>query len=122
MFGGTSSNSLIADTGDTYDLAVIIDRRCSSRAVASDQGQILDLIGRSEGPHGWTKLKDLRRNARFVMNAVLRPPNYLSKIVRSSGETIISTCKRGKSSHLVVLPDEPEIDRKSTRLNSSHRT
>src|SRR5262245_35671008 len=36
MLGGMSSNGLVADTGDAHDLPVIIDRRCSSRAVAAD--------------------------------------------------------------------------------------
>src|SRR5438309_12104646 len=44
------------------------------------------------------------------MKASLCPPHRLTQIVGSRGKTIISSRKIGKSPHLVVLPNEPEID------------
>src|SRR5260370_40789432 len=44
------------------------------------------------------------------MNAILCPPHNLTQIVGSCGKAIISSRKIGQSSHLVVLPNEPEVD------------
>ena len=44
------------------------------------------------------------------MNAILRPPDDLTQVVGSGCKAVISTWKVGKSSHLAVLPNEPEID------------
>ena len=45
-----------------------------------------------------------------VMNTILRPPDYLTQVVGSGCKAIISARKWRKSSHLVVLPNEPEVD------------
>ena len=47
---------------------------------------------------------------RGVMKASLCPPHRLTQIVGSRGKTIISSREIGKCPHLVVLPNEPEID------------
>src|SRR5437879_3246859 len=44
------------------------------------------------------------------MNAILRPPDYLTEVVGSRGKAIIPSKKSGQSPHLVVLPNEPEVD------------
>ena len=44
------------------------------------------------------------------MNAILRPPDHLTQVVGSGGKAVISTWKIGKSPHLAVFPNEPEID------------
>jgi hypothetical protein len=44
------------------------------------------------------------------MNAIFRPPNYLPEVVRSGRKALISARKWGKSSHQVVLPNEPKVD------------
>src|SRR6266550_3219128 len=44
------------------------------------------------------------------MNTILRPPHHLTQIVGSGGKAIISSRKIGQSPHLVVLPNEPEVD------------
>ena len=56
------------------------------------------------------KLEDLGRDARIVMNTILGPPDYLTQVIGSRCEAVIPARKYGKSSHLVVLPNEPEID------------
>ena len=45
-----------------------------------------------------------------VMNTILRPPDHLTQVVGSGSKAVIATRKIGKSPHLVVLPNEPEID------------
>src|SRR6266496_2205413 len=44
------------------------------------------------------------------MDAILRPPHHLTQIVGSCGKAIISSRKIGQSPHLIVFPNEPEID------------
>src|SRR5437762_13853159 len=44
------------------------------------------------------------------MNAILRPPDHLTQVVGSGCKAVIAARKIGKSPHLVVLPNEPEID------------
>ena len=44
------------------------------------------------------------------MNTILRPPDHLTEVVGSGCKAVISARKMGKSSHLVVFPNEPEID------------
>src|SRR5437762_12344219 len=44
------------------------------------------------------------------MNAILRPPHHLTQVVGSGGKAVISARKWGKSPHLVLFPNEPEID------------
>src|SRR4029077_1931056 len=44
------------------------------------------------------------------MNAILRPPDYLTQVVGSGCKSVIAARKWGKSPHLVVLPNEPEVD------------
>ena len=64
----------------------------------------------SQSPHGWAKLEDLSAATGRVMNAVLSPPDYLTQVVCSGCEAIIATGKWGKSPHLSLSPNEPEID------------
>ena len=45
------------------------------------------------------------------MNAILRPPDHLTQVVGSGCKAVIAARKWGKSPHLVVLPNEPEIDK-----------
>ena len=45
-----------------------------------------------------------------AMNTVFCPADYLPEVVGSRRKAIIPARKWGKSSHLVVLPNEPEID------------
>src|SRR5437773_6929649 len=44
------------------------------------------------------------------MNAILRPPDHLVQVVGSGCKAVIAARKWGKTPHLVVLPNEPEID------------
>src|SRR5262249_20453958 len=44
------------------------------------------------------------------MNIILRPPDRLAEVVSSGGKAVISAGKREESSHLIVLPNEPEVD------------
>src|SRR6266576_3266293 len=44
------------------------------------------------------------------MNAILRPPDRLAEVVGSGCKAVIAARKWGKSPHLVVLPNEPQID------------
>ena len=44
------------------------------------------------------------------MNAILRPPDYLTQVIGSGGKPLFPPGKLGKCPHLVVLPNEPEID------------
>ena len=112
MLGCMSSYGLVADTGDAHDLAIVIDRRRSSRAVAGDQRQVLDLVRWSQSPDGWTKLEDLRRYAHWVMNIIFRPSDCLTQVVGSCCKAVVAARKVGKSPHraLSIFPDEPEID------------
>src|SRR4029077_20322768 len=50
------------------------------------------------------------RDARVVMNTILGPPDHLTEVVGSGCKAVISARKRQKSSHLVVLPNEPEVN------------
>src|SRR5207253_6569068 len=73
------------------------------------------LIWRSHSPQGWAKLEDLvawrvGTATRGVMKAILRPPHHLTQVVGSSGKAVISARKWGKSPHLALFPNEPEID------------
>src|SRR5881296_1793952 len=70
----------------------------------------MDLVRWSQSPHSWTKLEYLGAATGGVMNAILRPSDYLTQVVGSSCKAIISSSKIGQSPHLVVLPNEPEID------------
>ena len=70
----------------------------------------MDLIWGPEFPHGWAKLENLGAATRGVMNAILRPSDYLTQIVGSGGKAVISTWKWEVPS-LVVLPNEPEVDK-----------
>src|SRR6266699_7157730 len=112
MLGGVSSNGLVADARNAHDLTIVIDRCGGSGSVAGDQREVVDLIWRSQSPHGWAKLEDLGAATVGVMNAILGPPDYLTQIVRSCGKAIISANKIGKSPHLALalFPNEPEID------------
>src|SRR5205823_3476945 len=101
---------------NAHDLTIIIDRRGGSRGVAGDQREFVDLVvWRSQSPHGWEKLENLvawlvLAATRVVMNASLRPANRLTQVIGSGGKTIVSTRKIGKRPHLVVFPNEPEVD------------
>src|SRR6266567_6561436 len=44
------------------------------------------------------------------MNSILRPPHRLTQVVGSGGKAVISARKIGKSPHLVLFPNEPEVD------------
>src|SRR6266496_1231688 len=44
------------------------------------------------------------------MNAILGPPDHLTQVVGSGCKAVIAARKWGKSSHHVVLPNEPEVD------------
>ena len=77
-------------------------------ALACDK-HVLDLV-RSQSPHGWPKLEYLAAATMGIMNAIFRPPDHLPEVIGSSRKAIISTREWGKSSHLVVLPNEPEVD------------
>ncbi len=73
------------------------------------------VVWRSQSPHGWEKLENLvawlvLAATRVVMNASLRPANRLTQVIGSCRKTIVSTRKIGKSPHLVVFPNKPEID------------
>src|SRR6266480_4254796 len=100
--GCMSSNGLVADARNAHDLTIVIDRRGGSGSVAGDQREVVDLIWRSQSPHGWAKLEDLvawrvGTAARGVMNAILRPPDHLTQVVGSGGKAIISASKIGQS-------------------------
>src|SRR5207302_8691387 len=61
-------------------------------------------------PHRLTKLEYLSAATVGVMNAILRPADDLTRVVGSSCKAVIAAWKWRKSPHLVVLPNEPEID------------
>src|SRR5438094_6669939 len=44
------------------------------------------------------------------MKTILRPADHLTQVVGSGCKAVIAARKWGKSSHLVVLPNEPEVD------------
>src|SRR5438552_15793486 len=78
VLGRTSSNGLVADARNAHDLTIVIDRRGGSGSVAGDQREVVDLIWRSQSPHGWAKLEDLvawlgLAATRGVMHAILGP-------------------------------------------------
>jgi hypothetical protein len=91
-------------------LTIVIDRRGGSGSVAGYQRKVVDLIWRTQSPHRWAKLEDLGAATRGVMNAILRPPDYLTQVIRSGGKTVVSTRKIGQSPHLALLPNKPEVD------------
>src|SRR6267143_2969255 len=110
MLGRTSSDGLVANARNTHDLTIVIDRRGGSGSVARDQREVVDLIWRPQSPHGWAKLEDLGAATRGVMNAILRPADYLTQVVGSGCKAVISASKIGQSPHLAPFPNEPEID------------
>src|SRR5438552_4809860 len=112
VLGGMSSNGLVADTRNAHDLTIVIDRCGGSGSVAGDQREFVDLIWRSQSPHGWAKLEDLGAATRRVMNAILGPPDYLTQVIGSGSKTIISSSKIGQSPHLALalFPNEAKID------------
>src|SRR5437660_6298070 len=95
VLGGMSSNGLVADAGNAHDLTIVIDRRGGSGSVARNQREGVDLIWRSQSPHGWAKLEDLGAATCGVMNTILRPPDYLTQVIPSGSKTVISTRKIG---------------------------
>src|SRR4029079_4188209 len=44
------------------------------------------------------------------MNTILGPPDHLTKVIGSGSKAVVSSRKRQKPSHLVVLPHESEVD------------
>src|SRR5438128_2845896 len=80
VLGGMSSNGLVADARNAHDLTIVIDRRGGSGSVARDQREVVDLVWRSQSPHGWAKLEDLGAATRGVMNPILCPPDYLTPV------------------------------------------
>src|SRR5256885_5604770 len=104
------SNGLVTDARNAHDLTIVIDRCGGSGSVAGDQRKVVDLIWRPQSPHGWAKLEDLGAATRGVMNAILRPPDYLSQVIGSGSKAVVSTRKIGQSPHLALLPNEPEVD------------
>ena len=110
MLGRMSSDGLVADARNAHNLTIVIDRRGGSGCVAGDQRKVVDLIWRSQSPYCWAKLEDLGEHTRGVMNAILRPSDYLTQVIGSGGKTVVSTRKIGKSPHLVLFPNKPEID------------
>src|SRR5438105_9518826 len=110
MLGRMSSDGLVANARNAHDLTIVIDRRRGSGSVAGDQREVVDLIWRSQSPHGWAKLEDLGAATRGVMDAILRPPDYLTQVIGSGSETVVSASKIGQSPHLALFPNEPEID------------
>src|SRR5437870_5192936 len=108
--GRMSSNGLVADARNAHDLTTVIDRCGCSGSVARDQREVMDLIWRSQSPHGWAKLEDLGAATRGVMNPILRPSDYLTQVIGSGSKTVVSASKIGQSPHLALFPNEPEID------------
>src|SRR5438067_5593097 len=104
------SNGLVTDARNAHDLTIVIDRCGGSGSIAGDQREVLDLVRWSQSPHGWTKLEYLGAATVGVMNSILRPPHHLTQVVGSGGKAIISARKIGKSPHLVLFPNEPEVD------------
>src|SRR5439155_11782763 len=72
--------------------------------------QVLDLVRWSQSPHGWTKLEYLGAATVGVMNSILRPPHHLTQVVGSGGKAVISAREIGQPPHLVLFPNEPEVD------------
>src|SRR5438132_5935928 len=110
VLGRMSSDGLVADARNAHDLTIVIDRCGGSGSVAGDQREVVDLICWSQSPHGWAKLEDLGAATGGIMNAILRPPHYLTQVIGSGSKTVVSTRKWGQSPHLTLLPNEPEID------------
>jgi hypothetical protein len=94
-------------------LTIVIDRRGGSGRVVGEQREFVDLIWRTETPHSWAKLEHLFAATPVVMNAILRPPDYLTQVIGSRGKAVISTRKCGQSPHLALalFPNEPEVDK-----------
>ena len=95
MLGRMSSDGLVANARNAHDLTIVIDRRGGSGSVAGNQRKFVDLIWWTQSPHRWAKLEDLGAATRGVMNTILRPPDYLTQVVRSGGKAVISTWKIG---------------------------
>src|SRR4029079_6941964 len=57
------------------------------------------------------KLEYLATATIGIMNPIFRPPDDLPEVVGSGRKAVISAGKWGKTSHLVVLPNEPEVDK-----------
>src|SRR4029450_368352 len=58
-----------------------------------------------------TKLEYLGAATVGVMKAILRPSDHLTQVIGSCSKAIISSRKIRQSPHLVVLPNEPEVDK-----------
>src|SRR5262249_1569447 len=56
------------------------------------------------------KLEYLAAATVGIMNAIFRPADYLPEVVGSRRKAVMAAWKWGKSSHLVVSPNEPEVD------------
>src|SRR5262249_15810714 len=56
------------------------------------------------------KLEYLSAATVSVMNAILSPPHHFTEVVCPGWKAVIAARKCGRSSDLVVLPNEPEID------------
>src|SRR5215467_12989548 len=56
------------------------------------------------------KLEYLAAATVGIMNTIFRPADYLPEVVGSGRKAVMTARKWGKSSHLVVLPNEPEVD------------
>jgi len=78
-----------------------------------ETGEFVDHIRWTQTPHRWPKLEHLGRDARVVMNTVLRPSHYLTKIVGSRGKPIVPPREVGKSPHLALalFPNKTEINK-----------
>src|SRR4030095_4672582 len=57
------------------------------------------------------KLEYLAAATVGIMNTIFRPADYLPEVVGSCRKAVMAAWKWGKSSHLVVLPNEPEVDK-----------
>src|SRR5438105_12774660 len=110
MLGRMSSDGLVANARNAHDLTIVIDRRGGSGSVAGDEREVVDLIWRPQSPHGWAELEDLGAATGGVMNAILRPSDYLTQVIGSGSKTVVSTRKIGQSSHLALFPNESEVD------------
>jgi hypothetical protein len=95
MLGRMSSDGLVANARNADNLTIVIDRGGSSGSVARDQRKVVDLIWRTQSPYRWAKLEDLGAATRGVMNAILRPPDYLTQVIGAGSKTVVSTWKIG---------------------------
>src|SRR5690242_17588894 len=110
MRGRMPSNSLVAGTRNTDDLTIVIDRGGGPGGVSRNERERVDFIWRSESPHGWAKLENSGAATRWIMNAILSPSHYLTEVVSSSCEAVISAREIRQSTHLPLLPNESEVD------------